>query len=44
MSLSFFAAGWRSDYAIKTPSFEVEEEGGGRGYHLFWDLVGPVRV
>ena len=45
----FFAAG----YAMKTPSFEIEEVGGGGGgrgggagrdHHLFCGLVGPVRV
>ena len=31
-------------YAIKTPSFEVEEGGAGRDHHLVCGLVGPVRV
>ena len=41
----FFAAEYSGGYAIKTPPFEVEEGGTGRGHApSFCGLVGPVRV
>ena len=40
--MSFYIAGWRGGYTIKSPTLRLKKGGVSRDHHLFCGLVGPV--